>query len=109
MAQRTARIRSQGTMGTVEVNDHDLSEATGGYTLVHKAGSIAELTLDLVIHDTDIDGKMHVRIPPQTEAALVALGWTPPPKDERPDQDDEHQGRSEPDREDQDRPRPKIF
>ncbi|MFJ2029439.1 hypothetical protein [Streptosporangium sp. NPDC087985] len=42
------------------------------------------LTVDLLMHEVEVDGEMVVSVPDRTRDALIALGWTPP-AEPRPD------------------------
>lgn len=69
-----------GTDDTIEVDGANISHACRGYTLEAKVGHRPQLTVDLVLHiGGEVGGEAEVFIPAQTHAALVALGWTPPP------------------------------
>lgn len=43
-----------------------------------KASCLPSLTLDLLLHEVEIDGVMNVSVPEKTRETLIALGWTPP-------------------------------
>lgn len=43
-----------------------------------KVMELPSLTLDLLLHEVEIDGVMNVTVPDETRDALIALGWTPP-------------------------------
>lgn len=49
-----------------------------GLELKSDPNSLPVLTLDIRLHEVDVDGEMTVQVPENTRAALVALGWTPP-------------------------------
>jgi hypothetical protein len=70
-----------GTGSRVEIDGHDITNAVRGLTIHGEAGSLADITLDLLILDVTEMQDEHARIfiPEETRAALLALGWTPPP------------------------------
>lgn len=80
-ATRHARVRldAHGT-GAVEVDGHDVTSSVRGLTLTAEAGCLPHLVLDLLVFTSEAEGEAQVRIPDDTAAALVALGWTPPPR-----------------------------
>lgn len=78
MAGRTAKVHLNGPTGTVEVGGADLSHAVQRVAITGKVGCTPTMTLDLVIHQMDVDGEMHVQVPEDTAAALIVLGWAPP-------------------------------
>lgn len=47
-------------------------------TFVTEVGHLPTLTLDLLLHEAEVDGETVVTVPPATAATLIALGWTPP-------------------------------
>lgn len=78
MTARTAHLHLDGPSGTVEVAGHDISGATVGLQLEHRAGERPLLRLELLLHEATISGEAQVILPDETAAALVVLGWTPP-------------------------------
>jgi hypothetical protein len=78
----TARIRlprpGSGS-NLIEIDGVAVQGATRAMRLDSAAGSsLTTLTLDLLVHDIEIDGEVAVVLPEKTVAALRALGWTPP-------------------------------
>lgn len=64
--------------GTVLVDGKDISNGIRGLSFTSEAGKVSELTLDVVPHITTIKGEARVILTAPSEAALIALGWTPP-------------------------------
>ena len=77
MPTRSARIKLGLTDGRVEIDGQRLTGVTG-ISLDATVDSTPRLTVDLNLHQVDIEGDMAVTVPEKTRAALVALGWTPP-------------------------------
>lgn len=77
---RTARLNLTGPNGgTVEINGRDISDSIRGVTVQHSIGHHPQLTLDVRVHVSEVEGEaVVVLLPESTAAALVALGWTPP-------------------------------
>lgn len=71
-------IKLDGIGGTVTVGDHDISDAIAGLTLHAGHGQLPSLEVDLVLLTGEVAAG-EVDIPESTEAALLALGWMPPP------------------------------
>lgn len=78
----TARIRLDADgRGTVEVDGQDLSHATRGLSLHASVDARPQLLLDLRIDTSEITAEdIDIHIPAASYSALVALGWTPPPR-----------------------------
>ena len=80
---RHARIRVDALGGgTIEVGGHDISNAVRGFTLTSEVGHMPGILLDLLVFtgETEVEGDVKVHVPDETAAALVTLGWTPPPR-----------------------------
>jgi hypothetical protein len=76
------RIAADGGHATVTVGDANLSGAVQGVVVRHRPGHVAEVELDLCVRAVDYFAEAaQVIVPDATRAALVALGWTPPPGD----------------------------
>ncbi|WP_406420893.1 hypothetical protein [Streptomyces sp. NBC_00842] len=75
---RTAQISLDGTSGTVIVDGQDISHCIRGLTLTADANDLPALELDVVVHETEVDGQALVSIPARTAELLTALGWTRP-------------------------------
>lgn len=83
MTTHNAQIElTQTGAGRVVVNGVDLSRAARGITLEAEVGCRPVLHLELVLHDVSTVAETRILIPDETAAALVALGWTPPPGQE---------------------------
>lgn len=70
----------------IVVADHDITNNVHSYVLSQKAGQLPLLTLELgipeakdIVEDPAVTAFARSRIGPATHAALVAIGWTPPP------------------------------
>jgi hypothetical protein len=63
--------------GRIEIDGQRLRGVTG-LRLAASTDDIPRLTVELVMHEVEVDGEMEVQIPERTAAALIALGWTPP-------------------------------
>jgi len=63
------------------VGDHDISNAVRAFNLRWETNHFLAVELDLVVWDVtaETDTTPRYEIPPETEKALIALGWTPPP------------------------------
>lgn len=79
MAARTAKLHLTpgGYGGTVEVDGQRLT-GIRNLTLTSGIGNIPVLTLELLMHEVEVDGELIVTVPDKTRDALVTLGWTPP-------------------------------
>lgn len=79
MATRNARLHLTpgGTGSFVELDGQRLP-GVRGVTLTHKVRRTPTITVDLVMHEIEVDGEMTVTVPDKTREALIALGWTPP-------------------------------
>jgi hypothetical protein len=68
------------------IGDHDISNSVRGVRLDMKGGHLPGIELDLVLWEVtvELDKEPVYRIPPETEKALIALGWTPPAGIEAP-------------------------
>jgi len=75
MLERHAKLSVHDGQGTVELD--------GVRKLVLDAGVGVRprLTVELLVHEIEVDGKTEVTVPVKTREALVALGWTPPPEE----------------------------
>jgi hypothetical protein len=80
MTDHTARICLDADgRGTVQVDGHDLSHATRGLSLHATVDARPQLLLDLRVDASEINAEdIDIRVPAETAAALVTLGWTPP-------------------------------
>lgn len=69
-----------GGGGSVFIGDTDISNAVQS---VRISGGTSEsrVTLEVAALITTVDGEATIGLPERTEAALVALGWTPPTDD----------------------------
>ena len=67
-----------GVGSTVHVDGERLRGVTG-LTITHRVRELPQLTIDLLVHEFDVDGEMVVQVPERTAESLVTLGWTPPP------------------------------
>lgn len=70
------------TADSIVVNGHDISNACTGYTLSAEVHDIPRLSVDLLTIPA-YNGRAAVTIPGSTRDALIALGWTPPPRKTR--------------------------
>lgn len=80
MSDQPKRIRlTMGAgRGCLEVGGVDLSNSARAVDLHFKAGGLPEVTVVLSVLEGEIEGEASVRLPEETRAALIALGWTPP-------------------------------
>lgn len=82
----TANVRldlnSGKRAGVVEVNGTNLANAVTAVAVTAGAMDTPVVSLTLLTHEVMVDGGARVTIPEETHAALVVLGWTPPPADE---------------------------
>lgn len=74
-----AKVHGQGL---IAVDGKDLSRAVRSFTVECEAGFVPTLRLELLVHDVSTAAEANVYIPEDTAAALVALGWSPPPGQE---------------------------
>ncbi|WP_030928486.1 hypothetical protein [Streptomyces sp. NRRL B-24720] len=74
-------VGGHGT-GSIVVGDSDLSRAVRSFTLDSEVGCRPVLCLELLVHDVSTLSQADIYIPEDTAAALVALGWSPPPGQE---------------------------
>ncbi|MFF6836019.1 hypothetical protein ACFY84_29940 [Streptomyces sp. NPDC012438] len=79
---RTVRIALGGPgRGTVEVGGADISHAVRAVHFDAVAGALPKVELELSVHDVSTQAEAQVYVPEETEAALIAMGWTPPPSE----------------------------
>ena len=76
--QKRATISLGLNKGRIEIDGQRLPGVTGLQLAASVDDGVPRLTVDLNMHEVEIDGEMAVRVPERTAAALVALGWTPP-------------------------------
>lgn len=72
-------MRAWGGTASIQVGGIEINRAVRAVRYSIEAGDLPRVTLDLVLTETEIDGDAVVSVPDTTRAALVALGWTPPP------------------------------
>lgn len=84
MTRPTVRAQLDPFASVITVDGQPLAGVRRA-TFVTEVGHLPTLTIDLSLRGAEVDGQMHVTVPPATAAALVALGWTPPPGQEVPD------------------------
>lgn len=74
------RVRYRGpNNAVVEVDGHDISNMVVGVAVGARVGEVALATLELQLRrGAEVDGPAIVRLAPETEQLLKALGWTPP-------------------------------
>lgn len=79
---RTARIKLTpgGIDSEVEIDGHRLTGITGVIIGAH-VNEMPAMSLDLLVHEIEVDGEMVVTVPDKTRSSLIALGWTPPDND----------------------------
>jgi hypothetical protein len=65
--------------GKIEINGVDIAGGVSSVGFSAGHGLVPTLELDLVIgRGADIESPVHVVLPEETVAALIALGWVPP-------------------------------
>ncbi|WP_432116618.1 hypothetical protein [Streptomyces sp. S1] len=75
----TVRITLDGRgHGKVEVGGVDISNAVRAVRFNSAAGELPTVELRLGVYDVSTQAEAQVYVPEETEAALVAMGWTPP-------------------------------
>lgn len=68
-----------GTGSKVEIDGQDILNGIRGFTVCARVGQITAVEIDMpVLKATTVSGEAYVFLIPETVAALVALGWTPP-------------------------------
>ena len=77
MAKIELRVNAAG-LGSLVVDGTDLSREIGDMQLSCVPGRKSELQIRLPGVEAAVEADALVRLPPGTEAVLVALGWTPP-------------------------------
>ncbi|MFC8290061.1 hypothetical protein ACFUJ0_06135 [Streptomyces sp. NPDC057242] len=79
---RTARITLDGRgCGKVEIGGVDISHAVRALRFSSTAGELPTVELRLGVYDVSTQAEAQVYVPEETEAALIAMGWTPPPSE----------------------------
>ncbi|TDD24998.1 hypothetical protein E1287_37700 [Actinomadura sp. KC06] len=79
MSARDVTISLTGDgSGSVQVDGHDLSNATRGLHIASVVGERPRLVLDVPVREAKVDGEMTVTVPDKTRDALTALGWGTP-------------------------------
>lgn len=80
--RHSVQVRLAGPgQGTIAVDGTELHKVRA-VAVEAAVGEITRLTVELAVHEAEIDGEMVVIVPPETAASLLALGWTPPPGQE---------------------------
>ena len=78
MSSDAARIKTLGPgRAEIEVNGARLERVVSGFHLRGGVGEMPTLELELFL-STEWSGPADIRIPDETRAALIALGWTAP-------------------------------
>jgi hypothetical protein len=75
-----ATVRLTGRRGVVDIDGRDISRACRSVTVTGLAGEVPVVTVELLLTgtvSTDVEGGAAM-VGPETSAALLALGWTPP-------------------------------
>ncbi|MYV64447.1 hypothetical protein GT043_00380 [Streptomyces sp. SID2131] len=76
----TARITVDGRgRGFIEVDGVDISKAVRAVRFDSVAGELPRVEVELGVYDVSTQAEAQVYVPEETEAALIAMGWTPPP------------------------------
>lgn len=75
---RSLRISSEGHVGSVQLEGHDISNATAGLDIRMRPGCLPEVRLDVILYDLTSEVETTVTVPDATRDLLVRLGWTPP-------------------------------
>lgn len=75
---RKLRIGTDGVVGSVHLDDQDISSALQGADLKLRPGCLPEVTLDVIVYDLSSEVEGTVVVPSETRELLVRLGWTPP-------------------------------
>jgi hypothetical protein len=76
----SVRLNLGGSAGSVvEVNGVNYANSVAGVDVQASGWGPPKVSLSLVTHEVVVDGEAKVTVPDETHAALVALGWTPPP------------------------------
>jgi len=76
-------------LGTVLIDDRDLSRALRGFTIRCEAGERPTLDLDFCISEIEVsamgeaENTVLVNIPDEVISVLLLIGWTPPENDPR--------------------------
>jgi len=76
--QKRATISLGLNKGRIEIDGQRLPGVRGLQLAASVDDGIPRLTVDLSMHEVEVDGDMVVQVPERTAAALIALGWTPP-------------------------------
>ncbi len=79
MSDHEVKIRLNGeSVGTVEVGGHDMSSDLNWVSLSAGVGNIPRVELGLLAVSLDAELRAEVELSDPSQAALMALGWTPP-------------------------------
>ncbi|MFL6141593.1 MAG: hypothetical protein ACJ72N_06960 [Labedaea sp.] len=83
------RIQTDGTLGHVEFDGVDISNAIDGLRFEHHAGRLPRVELRPIVVELDaaLHGAGKVFIPDETRQLLTQLGWTPPAEPVTTDQE----------------------
>lgn len=77
MAAHKIRIDTVCGHGPIEVDGHPV-KGVRGITYTQKPLEPGILTLDVIVHEGEINGVAFVVVPDKTKDTLITLGWTPP-------------------------------
>lgn len=77
MIKRHAKLNLTPGGGTVEVNGEPL-KGVRNVSLTAGVNAFPALTVDLLLHEVEVNGEVLITVPEKTAASLLALGWTPP-------------------------------
>ena len=84
-ATHAVRLSLNGPgLATVEVDGQDHSSAVTGYSLSGSVREHHELILAVRVDVGEVDGQAVTRVPADTAALLLGLGWTPPADNSQP-------------------------
>lgn len=82
MKPHHVRITANGNRGTVQVDDHEIGHSVTDLEFRAGVDEFPTVVLGLRVFTGDVDAPgTRVYLPDTTRAALVALGWTPPPEE----------------------------
>lgn len=74
---RSASLR-MAPDGTEVLVDGRPMRGVVNFALTTTKDGLPRLTLDMVMHEMQVDGVVQVEIPRETRETLILLGWTPP-------------------------------
>ena len=83
MTEHHVKVHGGPVSYVIEIDGHPVQNVTDAVSMELSGRAFPAVLLKLTTHTVDVDTTALVELDPDAEAALKALGWTPP-EDETP-------------------------